>query len=84
MLEDQAETKESEVVLGSIHSEDSNSYSIADTHEDETVEEEEGEHNENDVIAPQIKIGEDGRIVIDEERLFFLFNSLLGVAKFTK
>ena len=70
MLEDSAETRESEVVLGSIHSEDSNSYPIADSHEDEALEEEEEDHNENDVIAPQIKIGEDGQIVIDEERLF--------------
>ena len=62
---------ESEIVLGSIHGEDSNSGTALGFHGDEKQEEE--DLSEKEVIAPQIKIGEDGQIVVDEKRLTLFF-----------
>ena len=58
-------------MLGSIHGEDSNSGTALSFNGDEKQEEE--DLGEKEVIAPQIKIGEDGQIVVDEERLSTLF-----------
>ena len=67
-------------MLGSVHGEDSNSQTALGSHGDEMQEEE--DLGEKEVIAPQIKIGEDGQIVVDEERYSFTLFSLVSHMSF--
>lgn len=57
----------SEIVLGSIDGDETNSVTTASGLQDRDAENEE-DFDEDEVIAPQIKIGADGQAVIDEAR----------------
>ena len=75
-MEGSTENNFSEIVLGAIHGEDSNSCSSMGAQQCATFDEDRGQ-SDDEVIAPQIKIGEDGQIVIDEERFSKFFNLLV-------